>query len=106
MRTTARYRAMGLGVGLLLLAGLDVSAGLAADRSGTPWLGVYSQSLTSELREGIDYNGRGVIVNRVVPGSPADRAGLQSGDVIVRLDSRDVDSPEELAQAVRNENVG
>jgi C-terminal processing protease CtpA/Prc len=107
MRITARRWGPILGVGLLLLAAYDVPAGRAAeDPRDTPWLGVYSQALTPELREGLDYSGQGVLINRVVPGSPADRAGLQKGDLLVRVGSRVVDSPEALLRVVRAARVG
>ena len=70
------------------------------------WLGVYSQELTEQLRDGIDYSGRGVLVNRVMTGSPAERAGLRKGDVITSINSRDVESPSELASTVRDLGVG
>src|SRR5439155_17880696 len=64
------------------------------------WLGVYTQTLSPELREGMSYKGQGVPVNRVVEDSPADRAGVQKGDVITSVNSRAVDSPEALADLV------
>ncbi len=64
------------------------------------WLGVYTQTLTPELREGMNYRGPGVLVNRVVGDSPADRAGVRKGDVITGVNSRTVDSPEALADIV------
>jgi serine protease Do len=70
------------------------------------WLGVYSQEFTDALRDGLDYKGEGVLVNRVVPQSPADRAGLRKGDVIVRLNSRMVRTPEDLSNLVQAENPG
>src|SRR5439155_9125233 len=72
----------------------------------TAWLGVTTQDITSDLREGLDYQGSGVIVNRVVPDSPADRAGLRNGDVIVSLNSRSIDSASELTDVVRGYRAG
>lgn len=84
--------------GVLVLAGLALVQPAAAD---TAWLGVYSQQITPELREGLDYNGAGALVTRVLPDSPAERAGIERGDVIVRVGSTEVDSPEALSDAVR-----
>jgi serine protease Do len=65
------------------------------------------QELTPELRDGMDFRGDGgVIVSRVVQDGPADRAGLRKGDVIVRIDSRTVNSPAELQGVVRAARVG
>lgn len=70
------------------------------------WLGVYSQEFTDALRDGLDYKGEGVLVNRVVPQSPADRAGLRKGDVIARVNSRPVRTPEDLSNLVQAETPG
>ena len=95
------------GVALLSLAMGGPMAGTAAAQSrSTAWLGVTTQDITSDLREGLDYQGSGVIVNRVVPDSPADRAGLRNGDVIVSLNSRTIDSASELTDLVRGGRVG
>ncbi len=91
-------------VGALALGATASSRPAHAD--GNSWLGVYTQAITPELREGMNYNGSGALVRRVVDGSPADRAGVEQGDIIVRLDSRDVDSPDELADIVRALPVG
>jgi C-terminal processing protease CtpA/Prc len=70
------------------------------------WLGVVTQTLTPELREGMSYTGPGVLVNRVIPDSPADRAGLEKGDIITSFNSRSIDSPEALAAIVGQGRVG
>ena len=74
----------------------------AARAAGSGWLGIYSQSLTPELREGLDFQGDGVLVNRVVDGSPAERAGLEKGDIILSVEGRRVDSPETLADVIQS----
>jgi Do/DeqQ family serine protease len=50
------------------------------------WIGVSLQPLTTELAQGLGLDStRGAIVARVHPGSPADAAGLQPNDVIVKF---------------------
>lgn len=94
-------------IALLSLAMAGAVAGRAAAQSnGTPWLGVTTQQITDGLRDGLDYQGTGVIVNRVVNDSPADRAGIRKGDVIVNFNSRVIDSPDELSDVVRAGRVG
>ena len=65
-----------------------------------------TQEITSDLREGLDYRGSGVLVNSVVPDSPADQAGLEQGDVLVSFNSRTIDTPSELVEVVRAARVG
>lgn len=48
-------------------------------------LGITMQELTSETKKSLGVFS-GALVNQVVPGSPADAAGLQPGDLIVGLD--------------------
>jgi putative serine protease PepD len=42
----------------------------------------------------------------VVPGGPADGAGLRSGDIIVEIDGRSVDTPDELVVFLRSREPG
>ena len=78
----------------------------AVQSSERPWLGVSTQEITSDLREGLDYRGSGVLVTRVVVDSPADRAGLEKGDVLVSFNSRTIETPSELVEVVRAARIG
>ena len=51
------------------------------------WLGVFTQPLTDNLAKywGLRQEG-GIVVSTVLPGSPADRSGFRTGDVIVNFD--------------------
>ena len=67
-----------------------------------PWVGVATQTLTPELASHFSLREkRGVIIRAVEPGSPAARAGLRRGDVILGLDGRPVTSSEEYLQRER-----
>ena len=63
------------------------------------WLGITLQALTPDIASflGVDVPG-GIIINEIVPDSPAEDAGLEVGDVIYAIDGQpvDVDREEEL----------
>ena len=99
------WRLMGVALASLVLTG-GLAARAAAQDTPRPWLGVSTQEITSDLREGLNYKGAGVLVSRVVSDSPASRAGIKNGDVLVSLNSRTIDTPEELTQVVRAAKVG
>ncbi len=65
-------------------------------------LGVQVQDLTSDLARQFGYQGStGVIVSGVVPGSPADEAGIQAGDLITSVNRRAVANTGQFIQAMR-----
>jgi putative serine protease PepD len=48
----------------------------------------------------------GALIHSVVSGSPADQAGLQTGDVVIRLDDQRIDEADALVAAVRSHAPG
>jgi Do/DeqQ family serine protease len=70
-------------------------------------LGLAAQDLTPELAQAFGLQQRGgAIVASVTPGSAAEQAGLQSGDVIVSLDGRAISSSSDLRNAIGLLRVG
>jgi serine protease Do len=71
------------------------------------WLGVTIQPITPEIAQalGLDQQG-GALVAQVTPDSPAARAGMESGDVIVQFDGRKIDGPRDLSRMVAEVDVG
>ena len=56
-------------------------------------LGVHIQDVTPSIAEALNLDvEQGALVSQVVPGSAAEQAGLQAGDVIVEVNGRPVDS--------------
>ncbi|GAB0057464.1 Periplasmic serine endoprotease DegP [Candidatus Magnetaquicoccaceae bacterium FCR-1] len=65
------------------------------------WLGVRIQTVTKELAEALGLGDqRGALVASVEPKSPAEAAGVRSGDVIVRFDGHEVGRMKELPAIV------
>src|SRR5690242_16796120 len=63
-------------------------------------LGVQTQDLTDDIARALGTQaGQGAVVTRVQPGSPAASAGLQAGDVIVKVDGRPVHGAADLHNA-------
>ena len=60
--------------------------------------------LTPEARSQLDVPDRthGAVVAEVKPGSPAEDAGIQQGDVILGVGQHAVASPEQVAHAIRD----
>lgn len=76
-------------------------------RGDKAFLGVTMQELDDNLREGLDVSVKsGVLITDVVEGSPAHRAGIEDGDIIIEFDRRKVDSPDMLRKMVEGAAVG
>ena len=71
------------------------------------WLGVYIQEVTPEIAEQFDLTeAKGVLVGDVVDDSPAEETGIKRGDVIMKVNDEEVNSPEELQDKIRDIDIG
>jgi serine protease Do len=59
------------------------------------WLGVVIQDVTPEMAESLGVK-EGVIIAQVAPSSPAEKAGLRIGDVVVEVDGKKVSDTRDL----------
>lgn len=65
------------------------------------WLGVGIQPVTDDLASKFGVKeGEGVLVNEVFDGDPAAKAGIQPGDVIIKVEGKPVDTPQTLSRLV------
>ena len=98
-------RAEGLGFAIPVNSVLDEISDLLnyGYVTGRPYLGVSTQDVTLRSRSGGWYYSSGtrcVMVEKVVPGSAAEQAGIQSGDLILKLGDKHVTSGDELSSAI------
>lgn len=65
------------------------------------WIGANVQDLTGDLAEGLSLaNARGALIGQVTAGGPAAKAGLEPGDVVVRLDGKNITDSRLMQQIV------
>ncbi|HIJ39483.1 MAG TPA: PDZ domain-containing protein, partial [Deltaproteobacteria bacterium] len=87
-------------------AGQPVAA-VAGETTKSAWLGIEPLDVTAAMARqlGLDISG-GILVSRVISGSPAEKAGILQGDVIYEIDSRDVVNSAELRLVLADEEPG
>ncbi len=100
----------GSGIGFAIPAEIAQRVASQLIASGTvkrAWLGVSFQEITPELAAhfGGNFDG-GALVNAVVPGGPAEKAGLQAGDVITSIDKQRIREGHDLLRTVLRRGVG
>ncbi len=72
-----------------------------------PWLGVIGLDVSREIARRFSLAAdSGILVMQIIPESPAERAQLQPGDVIVRIDNTQLDSMEGLQREIRTRRAG
>lgn len=69
------------------------------------WLGVLIQPLDEELAKELGIK-EGVSVHEVMEGSPAEKAGVNAGDVVIQLNDKEVKSVTELQRRIGNVKPG
>ncbi len=71
------------------------------------WLGVRIQPVTEEIAEYYDLpKEKGALVTEIFPGDPADEAGIQVQDVILKINGKSVEDSRELSATIANIPVG
>ena len=99
---------MGLSFAIPIEVAMDVTEQLKSKgKVARGWLGVLIQDVTRELAEsfGMSKPG-GALVAKLLPDSPAAKAGVQVGDVIVEYNGTPVESSSELPPLVGRTKIG
>jgi serine protease Do/serine protease DegQ len=70
-------------------------------------LGVTIQDLTPELASAFNITaGKGVVISQVAEGSPAQKAGIKPGDIVISVDNKPVTNVAELRNVIGLQRVG
>jgi putative serine protease PepD len=100
--TTSQLGSIGLGFAIPINQARKTADQLIKNGVATyPVIGVSLNMNYAENGAQVSTSGRGIL-----PGSPAEKAGLRGGDVIIEIDGKEIYSPEELIVSVRAKNVG
>ena len=71
------------------------------------WIGVSIQPLDDDLAEGFGRNDKkGALISSIVPGAPADKAGIKAGDIILSYDGKEIKEMRDLPKTVAQSSVG
>jgi len=109
---TAIYSPDGGSVGIGFSVPSDLVTGIVADlrddgQIERSWLGVQIKPVTKDVAHVLGLKAdQGVMIEDVVADSPADSAGLQSGDVILRFGGKEIADVRDLTRGVAGEAVG
>ena len=99
-----------VGIGFAIssnLANTVVNQLVEFGRTRRGWLGVYIQDVTLEIANSLDFDEtRGALVSSVRPGSPAEKAKIIPGDIVLSFDGKKIGKMKELPRIVAETEVG
>ena len=116
INTAIRADAQGLGFAIPIETAQRVANQLlTTGKAAHPYLGIHMVTLNSELRKELNQDqqlgfkvteNEGVLVVRVVEGSPAQKAGFKPGDIILRVGAQPVSKAVEVQEQVELSTIG
>jgi serine protease Do len=72
-----------------------------------PWVGIGLQDLTPELMKSFNVEEKeGAVISQVFEGSPAEKAGLKVGDIVVEIDGKKIKNSQDVVSEVLKKQVG
>jgi S1-C subfamily serine protease len=107
MNTAGSTNANGIGFAIPSAVLQRVARSLVQGRTpGHPYVGICFQPIEDALPAQPDLKGYGVVVQRALPGTPAEKAGVQTNDVIERIDGTDLNNGQTLGGVLQLHNPG
>ncbi len=114
MNTAIIQNAQGIGFAIPINTAQNIAEDLIAKgKADHPFLGIQMAEITPELKQqlknqmNLDVSAdKGILIVDVVPNSPADNAGLKSGDIIKKIAGESVKTPDEVQQSVEKTEIG
>lgn len=123
INTAIKSDAQGIGFAIPINKAKQIAEKLIKEGKITyPWIGIRGYAITPDMLDYIKFPvNKGVVIAEVVPGSPADKAGLKGGnrviymdstqiivggDIITKIDGKPVESMEELRSEIQKRKVG
>ena len=116
INTAIRADAMGIGFAIPINKAKEIKDILArGEKVPHPFIGIQMITLNPEIAKenNSDPNSvlilpevKGVLVTKILSGTPAEKSGMRIGDVIIEIDNQSVLSAEQLQRKVENSNIG
>ncbi|MEY3868589.1 MAG: hypothetical protein RLZZ338_2480 [Cyanobacteriota bacterium] len=116
MNTAIIQGAQGLGFAIPINRAQQIAEQLSTKgKVEHPFLGIQMIALTPEVKQEINSNpnsglsileDKGVLIVKVIPNSPAAKAGLRAGDVIEKINTQEVKDANSVQQIVESSQVG
>jgi S1-C subfamily serine protease len=108
INTAIKSNAQNIGFSIPIDIAKDVTESLIAHKKiDRPWLGIAMRLLDDTMvkSQGLPADTHGVLVYSTMEGSPARKAGVLPGDIIVKIDGKGFDSPHDVQEYVRSHKV-
>lgn len=116
INTAIRADAQGLGFAIPIETAQRIAKQLfAKGKADHPYLGIHMVNLSPETKETINSQEKldfkitensGVLIIKVIPNSPADKAGLKQGDTITKVEKKAVDNSLQVQEQVEISQIG
>ncbi len=102
---------MGTGIGFAVPSSMArpiVEQLIKGGKVRRPYIGIMMQDLGPDMAKALGDKApeRGAIVGQVAPGSPAEKAGVKAGDVIVKVDGTTVDGSRAVQRTILGKQIG